>query len=114
MCIRDRECTAYVPPVVGTNGQTKAGDNVCCLASVLLGTSVGSSKETLAQNTAEKWVTDNGATFHMTRSADMMYDIRPMNDKVRIGDSRMIAIVGYGKLTVVFPGNLTVKLLDVA
>ena len=49
----------------------------------------------------------------MTRSADMMHGIRPTSDKVRISDSRVIDIVGYGTLTVVFPGSLTVKLLDV-
>ncbi|CAN0005296.1 unnamed protein product, partial [Laminaria digitata] len=57
-----------------------------------------------SKDTAEKWVADTGATYHMTRSAD----------KVSVGDSRMIDIVGYGTLTVVFPGNLTVKLSDVA
>ena len=44
----------------------------------------------------------------------MMHDMRPTNDKVRMGDSRMIDIMGYGTLTVVFLGNLTVKLLDAA
>ena len=113
---RWRECTAYVPPVVGTtgSGQNKASEKVCCLASVLLGTSVGLSKDNPSKNTAETWVADSGATYHMTRSTDTMHDIRPTHDKVRIGDSRMIDIVGYGTLTVVFPWNLTVKLLDVA
>ena len=50
----------------------------------------------------------------MTRSAGMMHNMRRTNDKVRIGDSRMIDIVGYGTLTVVFSGNLTVKLCDKA
>ena len=36
------------------------------------------------------------------------------DDKVRIGDNHMIDVVGYGTLTVVFPGDLNVKLLDVA
>ena len=104
------------PHVVDTigNGQNNARENVRCLASVLLRTSVGSSKENPTKNTAEKWVADSGSTYHMTRSIDMMHDIRPTPDKVRNGDSRMIDIVGYGTLTVVFPWNLTVKLLDVA
>ena len=112
---RWRECTAYVLPVVGTTGnrQNKHIENVSWLASVLLGTSVGSSKENPSKNTADKWVVDSGATYHMTRSADMMHGIRPTSDKVRISDSRVIDIVGYGTLTVVFPGSLTVKLLDV-
>ena len=49
----------------------------------------------------------------MTRTADMMHNMRSTSDKVTIGDSRMIDIVGYGTLNVVFPGNLTVELLDV-
>ena len=35
------------------------------------------------------------------------------NDKARIGDNHLIDVVGYGTLTVVFPGDLTVKLMDV-
>ena len=54
--------------MVGTNGQNNASENVCCLASVLLGTSVGSSKEDPSKNTAEKWVADSGAAYYMTRS----------------------------------------------
>ena len=92
---RWRECIAYVPPVEDTNGHNKASENVCCLASVLLGTSVGSSKENPSKNTAE-------STYHMTRSADMMHDIRPTNDRVTIGGSRTVDIVGYGTLTAVF------------
>ena len=58
--------------------------------------SVGSGKENPSKNTAEKWVADSSATYHMTRSPDLMHDIRPTIDKVKIGDSRMIDIVGYG------------------
>ena len=92
------------PPVVDTtvSGQNNARENVRCLASVLLRTIVGSSKENPTKNMAEKWVADSGATYHMTRSTDTMHDIRPTHDKVRIGDSRMIDIVGYGTLTAVF------------
>ena len=49
----------------------------------------------------------------MTPSADLLSDVRLCDDKVRIGDNHMI-YVGYSTLTVVFPGDLTVKLLDVA
>ena len=34
--------------------------------------------------------------------------------KVRVGDYHMVDTVGYGTLTVVFPGDLTVSLWDVA
>ena len=106
---RWRECTAYVPPVVGTSRQNIASENICCLASALLETSVGSCKEDPSKNAEDRWVPDSGATCHMTRSADMMHDMRPRNDKVRIGDRRMIDMVGYSTLTVVLPGNLTVS-----
>ena len=84
--------------------------------SVLLGTSIDSCNEP-NENKPETWVADSGATYHATRlhdSADMMRDIRPTIDKVRAGASRLVDIVGYGAPTVAFPGNLTVKLLDVA
>lgn len=55
---------------------------------------------------------DSGATYNMTRSAHMMRDVRPTHDQVGVGDRRIIDIVGYGTFTVVFPENLTVKLLQ--
>ena len=89
---------------------------VCWPESVLLGTSIDSCNEP-NENKPETWVADSGATYHATwlhDSADMMRDIRPTIDKVRAGASRLVDIVGYGAPTVAFPGNLTVKLLDVA
>ncbi|CAN0391720.1 unnamed protein product [Laminaria digitata] len=62
---------------------------------------------------SEKWIADSGASFHMTHSADFLSDVRPCDDKVGIGDNHLIDVVGYGTLTAVFPGDLTVKLLDV-
>ena len=43
-----------------------------------------------------------------------MSDVRLTDGKVRVGDNNLIDVVGYGTLTVVFPGDLTVKILDVA
>ncbi|CAN0530962.1 unnamed protein product, partial [Laminaria digitata] len=63
---------------------------------------------------SEKWIADSGASFHMTHSADFLSDVRLCDHKVRIGDNHLIDVVGYGTLTAVFPGDLTVKLLDVA
>ena len=62
----------------------------------------------------EKWIADSGASFHMTHSADLLSDVRLGDDKVRVSDNHLIDLVGYGTLTVAFPGDLTVKLLDVA
>ena len=61
-----------------------------------------------------KWIADSGASFHMTHSADLLSDVRLGDYKVRVGDNHLIDVMGYGTLTVVFPGDLTVKLLDVA
>lgn len=42
---RSRECTAYVAPVVRSNGQNNAFKNACCHESVLLATTVLSCRE---------------------------------------------------------------------
>ncbi|CAM9400002.1 unnamed protein product [Laminaria digitata] len=68
----------------------------------------------LTESLAERRIADSGASFHMTRSADLLSDVRLCDDKGRIGDNHLIDVVGYVMLTVVFPGDLTVKLLDVA
>ena len=70
----------------------------------------GDSTESLA----ESWIAYSGASIQMTRSADLLSDVRLCDDKVRIGDNHLIDVVGYGTLMVAFPGDLTVKLLDLA
>ena len=52
--------------------------------------------------TAEKWIAESGATFHMTRSADYLRDMHPSEDKVKVGNDTLIGVEGYGSLTVVF------------
>ena len=67
--------------------------------------------------TAEKWIAESGATFHMTRSADLLRDLHPSEDKVKIGNDTLIGVEGYGSLTVVFAnkeGGITVRLEKVA
>ena len=49
----------------------------------------------------------------MTHSADVLSDVTLCDDKDRIRENHLIDVVGYGTQTV-FPGDLTVKLLDVA
>ena len=44
----------------------------------------------------------------MKHSADLLSDVRLGDDKVRVGDNHLIDVVGYGTLTVVFPGDLTI------
>ena len=98
-------------------GQNNSGETVSCLANAMLNGSDDSCavkcRDSLTESFAEKWIADSGVSFHTTHSADQLSDIRLCNDKVRIGDNDLIGVVGYGRLTVVFPGDLTVKLLDV-
>lgn len=63
---------------------------------------------------SETWIANGGGSVHLTRSADLSSNVGLCEDKVRIGDENRIDIVGYGTLTVVFPGQLTVNMLDVA
>ena len=53
----------------------------------------------------ENWIADSGATFHMTRSAGLLRDVQPSEDKVRIGNDTLVDVEGYGSLTVVFPNK---------
>ena len=63
----------------------------------------------------ENWIADSGISFHMTHSADLLSDVRLLcDDKVRIGGNHLIDVVGHRTLTVVFPGDMIAKLLDVA
>ena len=79
----------------------------------MLGTSDYLCNEELGDCIGEKWIADSGASFHITHSAYLLSDVRLCDDKVRIGDNHLVDVVGYGTLTIVFPGDLTVKLLDV-
>ena len=70
-------------------------------------------RDGLTESFADIWIADSGTSFHVTHPADQLSDVRLCNDKVRINDNHLIDVAGYGTLTVVFPGDLTVKLLDV-
>ena len=113
-------CKARIPPAPeqtsggGAQGRNNDGETVCCLAKCMLGTNDDSCNEERSDCIGEEWIANSGTSFHMTHSADISSDIRLCDDKVRIGDNHLIDVVGYGTLTVVFPGDLTVKLLDVA
>ena len=93
--------------------KNNGGEIVCCLAKCVLGTDDDTHNEERSDFIGEKWIADSGASFHMTHLADLLSDVRLGNDKVRGGDGHLIEVVGYGTLTVVFPEDLTVKLLDV-
>ena len=80
----------------------------------MLGTNDDRHNKERSDFIGEKWIADSGSSFLMTHSADLLSDVRLGDDKVRVGDNHLIDVVGYGTLTVVFPGDLIVKLLDVA
>ena len=114
------QCKACTPPAPdrtsggGVQAQNNGGETVCCLAKCMLGTNDDSGSEERSEDMGEKWIADSGASCHITHSADLLSGFRLCDDKVGIVDNHLIDIVGYGTLTVVFPGHLAVKPLDVA
>ena len=51
------------------------------------------------------WIGDSGATTHMTRNADMMYDTRPPSphrSRIILGDGSIRKVQFVGKLDLVF------------
>ena len=65
----------------------------------------------------EKWIADSGATVHMTRSADLLRDVQPPEDKGGIGIDTLVDVEDYAALTVAFPNKaegVTVRLDKVA
>ena len=94
------DCTTHVIPAAkkSPNG---SGEIIGCLAiSVVKRDAVGERENSKDGN--EKWIADSGATFHMTRAADLPRDFYPSEDKVQIGKDTLISVERYGSLTVVF------------
>ena len=65
------------------------------------------------------WIGDSGATTHMTRNADMMYDTRPPSPHISgiiLGDGSIRGVQFVGKLGLVFHSrtNHPVTLHDVS
>ena len=51
------------------------------------------------------WIGNSGATSHMTRSADLMYDTRPPSphrSRIILGDRSITKVQFVGKLDLVF------------
>ena len=118
------QCKSRVTPASertsgeGAQGRNNSGETVCCLANAMFSRSnepcAEERSESMTESLAEKWIVDSGASFHITHSADLLSDVRLCGDKARIGNNHLVDVVGYGTLTVVFPGDLTVTTLDVA
>lgn len=56
-----------------------------------------------SKNGSDDWIGDSGATFDMTRSADLLRDLQPSEDEVMIGSDASIDVDGYGSFTAIFP-----------
>ena len=53
----------------------------------------------------EKWIAGGGASAHMTHSVDLLSYVRLYHDN--ISDTHLIDVVGYGTLTVLPRGDVT-------
>ena len=61
---------------------------------------VGESEE--SSDDTEKWIPESSATFHMTRSVDLLREVQPSEVKVKVGIDTLIDVESYGSMTVVF------------
>ena len=86
-------CTAHVIPAA-TKSQNGSGEIIGCLAIGMLGKrdAVGECEQ--GTDGTEKWIADSGAIFHMTRSADLLRDVQPSEDKVKIGNDTLVDVEG--------------------
>lgn len=50
----------------------------------------------------ERWAADSGAAFHMTKSAELLHEVQPADDKVKIGKTTLMYVECYGSITVEF------------
>ena len=83
-------CKARVPPASErtsdgrAQGQNNSGETVCCLANAMLSDSDDSCavdrRESLTESFADKLIAESGASFHTTRLADQLSDVRLCND----------------------------------
>ena len=110
------DCTARVIPAA-KKSHSGSGEVLGSLTIGMLGKidAVGGREQ--SEDGTEKWIADSGATFHMTRSADLLCDLHPTEDEVKIGNDTLIGVDGHGSLTVAFPnkeGGVTVRLEKVA
>ena len=85
----------------GLTDRRADGDSVggSYLPSVFVGQPVG------VDQVNDVWIGDSGATTHMTRNADMMYDTKPSSphrSRIILGDGSIWKVQFVGKLVLVF------------
>ena len=106
------DCTTHVIRAAERSHEG-SGEVIACLTIGMIGTSGAVGGPEQSKDGTEKWIAHGNATFHMTRSTDLLRDLHPTEDKVKIGDDTLIGVEGYGSLTVAFPnkeGGVTVRL----
>ena len=83
------DCTAHVIPAA-KKSHNGSGEAVGCLTIGMLGKSDAVGGREQSKDGTEKWVADSGATFTMTRSANLLRDVHPTEDKVKVGNDALI------------------------
>ena len=110
------DCTAHVIPAAkkSPNG---SGENIECLAISVLGKRDAVGEREKSKDSNETWIADSGAKFTCLDLLDLLSDMHPSEDTVKIGIDTLIVVECYGSLTTVFPskeGGITVGLEKVA
>ena len=102
----------YVPPGAFPSSdltdRRASGDSVggSYLPSAFVGQPVG------VDQMNDVWIGDSGATTHMTRNADMMYETRspsPHRSRIILGDGSIRKVQFVGKLDLVFQAGLITR-----
>lgn len=101
------DCPARIIPAPSqiAKASDSNGERVFSIAVGLVSSKVDDCNDFGYEGGLEKWRADSAATFHMTGSKELMYDIRPSNDKVRIGDATVLDVECVGTVNLVFPGE---------
>ncbi|CAM9850947.1 unnamed protein product, partial [Sphacelaria rigidula] len=107
------ECNAHVIPAP-KKSQEGSGNIIPCLSIGVESSMEGAVGERKSSDDGiERWLADSGASFYMTKSAEFLRDMRPSDDKFKIGSNTLIDVECYGSLTVIFPnkaGGVAVRL----
>ena len=95
------DCTAHVVPAA-MKSHSGSGEVIRCLTIAMLGNSDAAREREQSKDATERWIADSGATFYMTRSADLLRDLHPIEDNVKVDNDTLVGVEGYGSLTAAF------------
>ena len=82
------DCTEYVIPAA-KKSQNGSGEIIRSLATGSLGERDAVGEREQSKDGTEKCIADSGATFPMTRSADLLRELHPSEDNVKIGNDTL-------------------------